>query len=113
MGMVLRNLPVIEGGDPYIQENVKNKGEVEKGVVPAIDLRPNSILHGTVYPEHPERLDQNVEKKKKGQVGDELPFQSLSKLRYFTNLHEKYQLHKLGNIKQMGDFIRNSAPGKS
>jgi len=66
--VVLRDVPVIEVGNPEIKQDIEKKREVENYKIEAILLDANCILNGPVDTENPERLDEKVQEKKQSQV---------------------------------------------
>lgn len=73
--MVLRDIPVVVVGNPQIEDNVEDEGDIQQGVVKAKIPVPNNDLDVPVNAENPQRLDQKIEKDDQNQVGDKLLFQ--------------------------------------
>jgi hypothetical protein len=61
---MLGNVPVIEIRDACIKKDVKKKCEIENIKVKPIRFQTNRILNGPVDPENPERLDQEIQRKR-------------------------------------------------
>ena len=66
--IVLGNIPVIEIGDPKIEENVEKKGKIKNNKVKSIISYPYNILNVPVNSEYKNRFDKQVEWKKQSKV---------------------------------------------
>ena len=66
--VVLGDVPVVEIGDPEIQQDIEEKGEIEDNQVKAIIPHPHHILDVPVNPENENRLDKQVQQQKQPQV---------------------------------------------
>ena len=69
--IVLRNVDVIKTGNAEIQNNIQHKGKIEQRKVKSEIFRMNWILPSHVNEDNVKRLDKQVQKKKKGKIGDE------------------------------------------
>jgi hypothetical protein len=58
--MILGNIPVIEIGDPKIEENIEKKGKVKNNQVKSIIAHPDNILNIPVNSENKYRLDKKI-----------------------------------------------------
>jgi hypothetical protein len=70
LGM-LGNIPVIEICYACIEQDIKEIREVKYSEIEAVICDPNRIVHYAVDPENPERLDQEVQEKQQGKIGQE------------------------------------------
>ncbi|MBK6620734.1 MAG: hypothetical protein IPG32_07610 [Saprospirales bacterium] len=71
---MLRNSPVIEILDAEIVDDLQQQGEVEKGEIQTVGLRPHLVLHRPVDPEDIKGLDQEVQNQQQGDVEEEFAF---------------------------------------
>ena len=69
--MVLGNIPVIEIGDPQIEENIEQKGKIKNNQVKSIISHPDNILNVPVNSKNKNRLDKKIKWKKQSQVCQE------------------------------------------
>ena len=60
--VVLRDVAAVEVGDAEVEQDIKEVGEVKKGLISAVGGIAKQVLHLTVDAENPERLHQQVEK---------------------------------------------------
>ena len=70
---MLRYVSIVEIGYSEVKEHVQNEGEIEQSEIRTIGLSTNLILHGSVNSEDPEWLDQQIQEKKKCEVGEKFP----------------------------------------
>jgi hypothetical protein len=59
--LVLGNVPVIEIGDPKIQEDVEKKGKIKDDKIKSIISNSDNILNVPVDSEYKYRLDKKIE----------------------------------------------------
>ena len=59
--MILGNITVIEIGDPEIQQDVEEEGEIKDDKIKPVISNPDNILDIPVDPENEYGLDQKVE----------------------------------------------------
>ena len=69
--MVLGNIPVIEIGDPKIEENIEKKWKIKNNEVKSIIPNTDNILNVPVNSKYKDRFDQKIEWKKQSQVCQE------------------------------------------
>ena len=72
--VVLRDVPVVEVGDPHVEEDVEQVREVGDGQIDAISPVTgvaDQVLHFAVNAQNPERLHQKVQEEKKDNILDE------------------------------------------
>src|ERR1051326_499570 len=85
--VVLRNVLVVEIGDPKIKEDVEQERKVEQNEVLAISSITHHLLHTGLDAQRPKWLDEKVQANENGQVCNELP------------LHNKGREYKINNQK--------------
>ena len=68
--VVLRNITVVIIGNSEIKQNIKQKREIKYCEIKAIFTRSSDILYGSVDAKYPERLNQQIKKKKKPKIGN-------------------------------------------
>jgi hypothetical protein len=73
---VLGNVPVVEIGDPDIQQDIQDHGEIKKGEIKPVTFGTHHVLDRPVYPQNPERFNQQVHENQQDQVGYKLVPQS-------------------------------------
>jgi hypothetical protein len=56
--LILRDITVIEIGNPQIEQHIEKERKIEDGEIETIGLFPNYILHTAVYTENPDRFHQ-------------------------------------------------------
>ena len=59
--MVLGNVPVIEIGDPKIEENVEQKREIKNDQIKSVISYPDDILNVPVNSEYKDGFDKKIE----------------------------------------------------
>jgi hypothetical protein len=60
---VLGYIPVIKVGNTHIEQNIQQKGEIEKGEIHSVSVVTHKVLHIKVDSKNPERFDQQVQGK--------------------------------------------------
>ena len=68
---VLRDGAAVEIGDAEVEQDIKEVGEVEQGLIGAVGRVANQVLHLAVDAENPERFHQQVEKQQENDIFDE------------------------------------------
>ncbi len=69
--IILRNILIVEIGDPEVQQDIQQERKIEQREVFAIRRISHLALHMRFDHEDPERLDHQVEEKKDNKIGDE------------------------------------------
>jgi len=69
--VVLRYVPVVEIGDPKIQQNVEKKRKIQDDKIKAIIAHPDGSLYGKIDPKNPDRFYEKIKKEEQPQVGQE------------------------------------------
>jgi len=97
---MLGNVPVVEVGYSGIQQYIKKKSEIENVQVKAIVFQPNCILHGSVNPENPEWLDQEIQKYGQRKIYQEFFLHYLNILTFVSPFQKKLNLYKVIRFKK-------------
>jgi hypothetical protein len=60
--VILGNVPVVEVGNPKVEQDIEKKREVEDDEIEAIITHPDDPLNGEIDPKNPDRLYEKVKK---------------------------------------------------
>ena len=69
--IVLRNVNVVETGNAEIKNDIQHKREIKQRKIKSEVLSMNRVLPAHVNEDNMKRLDKQIQKKKKGKIGDE------------------------------------------
>lgn len=69
--IILRNVFIIEIGDAKINENIEQERKIKNGRIQSVMRHSCCILHLHINAEYPKRLDEQIQRKHDGKVGDE------------------------------------------
>ena len=65
---MLRNITIIEVGDPKVKQDIEKKREVKNDEIETVIFYTYRILNCSVNTKNPERLDEKVQKEKQSQI---------------------------------------------
>ena len=102
--IVLGNVDVIETCDAEIKNDVEHEGEVEQRKIKPKILRMNCVLPAHINENDMERLDEQIQEKKKGKVGDKFFLHTELFPVIFLRTHNQ-QIHKNPNTPLLAHIL--------
>jgi hypothetical protein len=57
---MLGNVAVVKVGDPQVEDNIEQKGEIQDNKIEAILPNPYTSLHGQINPKNPDGLYEKI-----------------------------------------------------